>query len=69
MATPYRALQTFFWGQRVINSGDIVSSDDPVMRKHAVLFERVVLPGVEQATAAPGELRAVTRPTTKKGAP
>lgn len=63
MATPMRATQTFFWGQRIIALGDIVQPDDPVLRKHSSLFEPVIAPaGVEQATAAPGEKRSVRRP-------
>lgn len=62
MATPLRATTTFGWGQRLVREGDIVSSDDPVVRKHAALFEPIVAPIVEQATAAPGERRTVTRP-------
>jgi hypothetical protein len=62
MATPLRALTTFGWGQRMVREGDIVSSDDPVVRKNAALFEPILAPVVEQATAAPGERRTVTRP-------
>lgn len=62
MATPLRAVTTFGWGQRIVREGDIVSSDDPVVRKHAALFEPITVPVVEQATAAPGERRSVRIP-------
>ena len=62
-----RALSTFWWGQRVINQGDIIASTDPVAKAAPLLFEVVAPALVEQATAAPGERRTLTRP--KKGAP
>lgn len=62
MATPLRARTSFGWGQRLVREGDIVSSDDPVVRKHGDLFEPITVPTIEQATAAPGERRTVTRP-------
>ena len=62
MASPLRARVTFGWGQRIVREGEIVSSDDPVVRKYAALFEPITVPGVEQATAAPGERRTVLRP-------
>lgn len=62
VATPLRATTTFGWGQRIVREGDIVSSDDPVARRNAGLFQPITAPTVEQATAAPGERRAVTRP-------
>lgn len=62
MATPLRARVTFGWGQRIVREGDIVSSDDPVVRKNATLFEPISVPVVEQATAAPGERRSVRIP-------
>lgn len=66
MAQPLRARSTFFWGQRVVNAGEIVSSDDPVAKHAPELFEPIVAPVVEQATAAPGERRNLTRPTRKE---
>lgn len=63
MAFPMRVKAPFAWGQRIFITGQIVSSDDPVMRRHAALFERVEVPNIEQATAAPGERRNVRRPT------
>lgn len=64
MAVPMRVVEPFAWGQRLFAPGEIVSSDDPVMRKHRSLFEEVVAPGVpvEQATQAPGERRFVRKP-------
>lgn len=58
-----RARATFWWGQRVINAGDIVSSTDPVAKGRAHLFDPIETAAtVEQATAAPGERRTVHRP-------
>jgi hypothetical protein len=70
MAIPMRAKVTLIWGQRIIAAGDIVSSEDPVMKKHAALFEAVVAPVIEQATAAPGERRTIRpRKEPTDGAP
>ncbi len=70
-----RATETFLaftkHGQKFIAKGTIVESTDPVVANRADLFAPVEptyttapAPVVEQATAAPGELR-----TTKKAAP
>lgn len=58
-----RARTTFWWGQRVINEGDLVDDRDPVIRAAPALFS---LPVVEQATAAPGERRSVRIPRKKE---
>lgn len=49
----------------VIQPHDIWSDDDPIVRAHPDQFEPVRVTagiGVEQATAAPGEMRNVRRP-------
>lgn len=46
-------------GNRLITRGDLVADDDPILRTHGALFADPDL--VEQATAAPGERRAVRR--------
>ena len=61
MAT-FRARTTFFWGQRVINQGDLIDGRDPVIKVAATLFDPIDQPTVEQATAAPGERRSVRIP-------
>lgn len=61
MAT-FRARTTFFWGQRVINQGDLVDGRDPVVKVAPRLLESIDQPVVEQATAAPGERRSVRIP-------
>lgn len=45
---------------QVFGPADILNDDDPVVRAHPDCFEPVRAT-VEQATAAPGEKRAVTR--------
>jgi len=65
MAVPMQPKEPFAWGQRIYLPGEVVSSDDPVMRKHRDLFVEVVapdVPTVERATAAPGERRLVRKP-------
>lgn len=47
-------------GGRFVNAGDIVNRLDPVVKGREALFEPVT-DAVEQATAAPGEKRTVTR--------
>lgn len=60
MADLLRARVTFFAGQRLVNAGDILPASDPVVRRREHLFESVgAAASVEQATAAPGERRAV----------
>jgi hypothetical protein len=43
--------------------GQVVAADDPILRTHGGAFTEVVPHGVEQATAAPGEVRNVTPPS------
>lgn len=59
-----RARTTFWWGQRVINEGDLVDDRDPAIRAAPALFDAI--PVVEQATAAPGERRSVRIPRKKE---
>jgi len=57
---------------RVVRAGDLVEDNDPVLQGRAHLFENVEThvaqnqprPPVESATAAPGEQRDLTAPTT-----
>lgn len=60
MSNVLRAKTTFRSGQRIVRSGEIVAANDPVVKGREALFTD---PDslVEQATAAPGEKRAVTR--------
>jgi hypothetical protein len=70
-----RATHTFMaftkQGQKFIAKGTIVDSSDPVVANRADLFAPVeptyTSPAVEQATAAPGEVRTV-RPAKKAAA-
>ncbi len=63
-----RARAAFFAAGRVVRPGDIVSDSDPIVTGREALFETVTEPGVEEATARPGEKRSTTRPkkATKK---
>lgn len=66
-----RVKAPFARGTRVYTPGEIVSGDDPVVKGNESYFEDVdalVSRSVEQATAAPGEKRAVKR-VAKKAAP
>lgn len=68
---PLQARQTFWWGQRVVNQGDIVKNDDLVVKGREHLFidaDKAADPvsvdiyaPIEQATAAPGEKRRVPK--------
>lgn len=56
---------------RVVTAGSLVDADDPVVKGREHLFEPVETfmarrAGVEQATAAPGEVRTVKRPGRPK---
>lgn len=63
MAEPLRATTSFAVGYRFVREGEIVNSDDPVVRGNRIYFEPVTTPDVvEQATAAPGERRRLPRP-------
>jgi len=59
-----RCVQSFSAGHRVVRAGDIVRSDDevvtPARRQFFEPFDASA-PVVEQATAAPGELRRVPK--------
>lgn len=57
-----RATQTFFAGRRKFSRGQLVSPTDPDVKGREHLFEDTASAGVEQATAAPGELRRVAVP-------
>lgn len=58
--------------QRVVTAGQLLDSADPIVKGRDSLFEPVETyiqrntPPVEQATAAPGEKRAVKRAATPK---
>lgn len=69
--------------QRVLSAGDLVDSGDPAVKGRESLFETVeatvhratvraaggsVEGVIEQATKAPGEKRATSRPTKKQDA-
>lgn len=61
-----RIATTTAWvpGNRLITQGDLVEDDDPILRTHGALFadpNALAREQVEQATAAPGERRAVRR--------
>jgi hypothetical protein len=58
-----RVRETFFYGNQKLSRGQLVRDDDPIARGKMHLFEPVPddLPVVEQATAAPGEIRTVRR--------
>lgn len=57
-----RALSSFHALGRFVRAGDEVDSKDPIVKGREVLFESPAPSGsVEQATAAPGEKRSVTR--------
>jgi hypothetical protein len=60
---------------RVVPVGTLVEADDPILRGREQYFEDVetyvsdrASARVEQATAAPGEQRALPRPVAKKTA-
>lgn len=59
---------------RVVAGGDLVDDQDPILKTHGHLFEDVDAyvaersSQVEQATAEPGERRAVRRPARGKQA-
>lgn len=73
MAKTYRCKQSFALGiggtNRVIRAGEIVAENDPRFRQHKHLFSSKFFESsddyiertVEQATAAPGEKRTVSR--------
>lgn len=48
--------------KRRVSRGDVLASNDPVVKGRKNLFE----PIVEQATAAPGEQRGVKKTAAKK---
>lgn len=64
----YQANRTFSTGRRMVSQGDIVTGDDPILKGREALFDRLEYVPVETATAAPGEKRTVSRPSTKKDA-
>lgn len=52
---------------RIVGTGDLVASDDPLVKGRESFFERVEaaarrLAGIEEATAEPGAVRSVGRP-------
>ena len=70
-ASLLRARASFWWGQRIINQGDIVASNDPVVKGREQLFETVAAAAkapvtlsaempIERATAGPGEKRGLS---------
>ncbi len=60
-----RASTTFFAGDRLVQAGEIVSDQDPIVKGREALFApvQVTFPTapVEQATAEPGARRSVRR--------
>lgn len=60
----FRAKESFAHGYRgfpeVINPIELFDEDDPIVKAFPTCFERVVS-DVEQATAAPGEVRSTRR--------
>jgi hypothetical protein len=60
--------ETFFASGRVFPKGSTVDASDPVVAGRGHLFVDDEPAGVEQATANPGELRAVKRPARKRAA-
>lgn len=60
----YRAVQSFHAGnRRLVRRGDLVPANDPVIKGREALF--APYDAVEQATAAPGELRNIVRRKAK----
>ena len=60
-----RAIQSFFiTSGRRVRKGDLVHEGDPIVKGREQFFEPEER--VEQATAAPGEKRAVRRPSSKE---
>lgn len=53
---------------RRISKGQIFRADDPIVKGREHLFRLLDVPDVEQATAAPGEKRTVTKPKRTKAA-
>jgi hypothetical protein len=51
------------------HAGEVVAASDPALKKWPEHFAPLVVRGVEQATAAPGEKRAVRRVVRKAKAP
>ena len=65
-----RAKETFFVGNAKLTKGQLVNDDDPIVKGKEHLFEsteEVAIPMVEQATANPGQRRAVRRPRVAGG--
>lgn len=61
--TPLKAVRAFQYNGRVYRRGQVVDPSDPVVKGRDRLFTPV-----EQATAAPGEVRNV-KPPVKEEAP
>lgn len=76
MANAWRVMSTFATTDKngtpkIYSEGDIVRGDDPAVKGRADYFMDIQMwvdreSGVEQATAAPGERRALTRSVAKK---
>lgn len=69
-----RVKETIFVGERALKRGELVNAADPVVKGREQFFEDpndVEVPVIEQATAAPGEKRAVksTGPLTTASLP
>lgn len=60
-----KARESFFAGRRLIQAGDLIHESDPVVKGREQFFTEDEGPPVEQATAAPGERRAVKVPRKK----
>jgi hypothetical protein len=62
----YRARETFLWRGRIYEQGTVANGTELVVERNRVLFIPIETPAVEQATAAPGERRAVRIPRKKE---
>lgn len=70
----YRCINAFAYGDQIYSGGVQVDDGDPILATHASHFARVEarpvarLAAVEEATAAPGERRALSTGVAKKTA-
>lgn len=68
MATS-RARSSFAALGRIVTIGTVLDTSDPIVRQYPALFEAdASAPVVEQATAAPGEVRTTPRKTAARKA-
>lgn len=45
----------------VVHEGELFEANDPLVKEHPWMFEKITRDTVEQATAAPGEKRTTRR--------